>query len=72
MVGDRQRIDAEVADALVSRLHAAGIELHGALALPLSAEAQGHVESAIEEIDRAIHLIRVAATDPPKASDPSV
>ena len=63
MVGDRERIDADVADALVSRLHAAGLELHRTLDLPLSAEARGHIESAIDEIDRALRVLRVAATN---------
>jgi len=63
VVGDRERIDADVADALVSRLHAAGLALHRTLDLPLSAEARSHIESAIDEIDGALRVIRVAATN---------
>jgi signal transduction histidine kinase len=63
MVGDRQRIDGEVADELVTRLHAAGIELHRALALRLSEEAQNRIKSAIEEIQGAINIVRAAAID---------
>lgn len=61
MVGDRERIDADVADALTTRLLAAGIELHRALALPLSSEARVRIESAIDQIDGALHAVRVAA-----------
>ena len=61
MVGGRERIDAEVAEALMTRLHAAGLELHRALALALSAEARSRIESAIDNIDHAIHVIHFAA-----------
>ena len=63
MVGGRERIDADVADALVNRLHAAGMELHRALDLALSAEARCRIESAIDEVDGAIRVIRVAVTN---------
>ena len=63
MVGGRERIDADVADALVNRLHAAGMDLHRALDLALSTEARCRIESAIDEIDSAIRVIRVAVTN---------
>jgi len=63
VVGDQEKIDTDVAEALVSRLHAAGLDLHRTLDLPLSAEARSHIESAIDEIDGALRVIRVAATN---------
>jgi len=63
VVGDQEKIDTDVAEALVSRLHAAGLDLHRTLDLPLSAEARGHIESAIDEIDSALRVIRLAATN---------
>jgi hypothetical protein len=63
VVGNRERIDPDVADALVTRLHAGGLELHRARALALSEEARGCIDSAIDELDAAIHLIRLAATN---------
>ena len=44
MVGDRERIDTELAEALITRLHSAGLELHRGLALPLGGEARDHIE----------------------------
>lgn len=61
MVGDRERIDLELAGGLVERLHAAGLELHRGLACMLSADARIHVEKAIDEIDSAIRMVRHAA-----------
>lgn len=61
MVGDRERIDSEVAEALMRRLHAAGLELHRALEMAQSAEAQSCIEKAIDDIDRAIGVLRLAA-----------
>ena len=59
-MGDRERIDTELAEALMTRLHSAGLELHRGLALPLGGEARDHIELAIDEIDAAINLVRVA------------
>jgi len=39
------------------------MELHRALDLALSAEARCRVETAIDEIDSAIRVIRVAVTN---------
>ena len=60
MVGDRERIDTELAETLMTRLHSAGLELHRGLALPLGGEARDRIELAIDEIDAAINLVRVA------------
>jgi hypothetical protein len=70
VVGDRELIDAEIADFLVGRLHAAGQELHRALALPVSADVENRIESAIDHLDAAINLIRLAALgfEPPGES----
>ena len=59
-MGDRERIDTELAEALMTRLHSAGLELHRGLALPLGGEARDRIELAIDEIDAAINLVRVA------------
>jgi len=64
VVGDRERIDAEVGDLLVNRLFAAGLALHGALgalAANPNDRARDRIESALGEIDAAIQVIRVAA-----------
>ena len=60
MVGDRERIDADFADVLVARLHAAGFELHKGLAVALNADARAHIEAAIDELDLVIRLVRIA------------
>ena len=72
MVGGQERIEAEVAGTLVSRLHMAALGLHQALALPLPADAQRPVRSAIDELDEAVHLIQAAAlgADAGEQSDP--
>ena len=59
-MGDRERIDTELAETLMTRLHSAGLELHRGLALPLGGEARDRIELAIDEIDAAINLVRVA------------
>jgi len=61
VVGGQERIDTDVADTLVTRLHAAGLDLHRVLALPLTDEMRGHIESAVAEIDSAIQVVRRAA-----------
>jgi len=63
VVGDRERIEVDLAHALVNRLEAAGFELHQALSLDGAAELHQHVTSALAEIDVAIRLIRRAAAD---------
>lgn len=72
MVGDRALIDSEIAEVLITRLHSAGLQLHEGLALPLSEEVRIRIESAIDEIDGVINLVRVAAmgVDPPEESAP--
>jgi hypothetical protein len=74
VVGDRERIDLELAGALVERLHAAGLELHRGLACALSPEARSHIETAIDEMDRAIRRVRHAAVgfDTPEDSSPEL
>lgn len=61
MVGDREQIAADVADALLARLHAGGLSLHQAMALPLDVAARERIEVALQEIDAAISVIRRAA-----------
>ena len=60
MVGDQERIDVDLAHTLVTRLHAAGLELHQALNEGVTDHRQ-HIASALVEIDDAIQLIRRAA-----------
>jgi hypothetical protein len=60
VVGDRERIETELAEALITRLQSAGLELHRGLALSLGGEARDHIELAIDEIDTVINLVRVA------------
>ena len=71
MVGDRERIDVELADALVARLHTAGLQLHEGLALAESTVVQDHIRSAIDEIDSMIRIVRLASmTTGPLDEDP--
>jgi hypothetical protein len=59
VVGDRVRVDTELAEALITRLHSAGLELHRGRTLPLGGEARDHIELAIHEIDTGINLARL-------------
>jgi len=61
VVGDRERIDSEVADALVAQLYGAGLALHKALALPLDPDGRDLVESALDKLDEAIRVVGLAA-----------
>ena len=60
MVGVRPQIAADIADGLIRRLHAAGLELHGAVALVDNAEARELFESAIATLDDALRIIHRA------------
>jgi len=73
VVGDQERIDDDLAHALVTRLYAAGFELHQGLRWGTNPDVRAHIESALEEIDAAIRLIRLATVglDNPKDLPPA-
>jgi len=60
VVGDRERIDVELAHLLVRRLQAVGFELHRALDADTAAMPEC-ITSALEEMDVCIQQIRHAA-----------
>ena len=61
MAGDREQMAADVADHLVNRLFAAGLALHSALAIAANDQAREHILVALNEIDAAIGVVRLAA-----------
>jgi len=68
VVRSEAKIAADVADALVSRLFAVGLDLHRALESTSGTEPRAHLERAIEQLDHTIQMIRLAATglEPPE------
>jgi len=70
VVGDRDRIDVDLAHALVTGLQAAGFEIHQVLNSDASANLRGHLDVALAEIDTAIRLIRLAAAGLESSGNP--
>ena len=68
VVGSEARIAADMADALVNRLFAVGLDLHRALESTTGADARARLEQAIAGLDDTIQMIRLAATglEPPE------
>jgi hypothetical protein len=61
VVEDQEQIGAELADAVVNRLHAAGLALHKALShAPPGAVAP--IGVALSEIDSVIRMVRHAVS----------
>jgi hypothetical protein len=73
VVGDQERIDVDLAQAVVTRLHAAGLELHQALRWAANPETIGHITSAMDKVDNAIRLVRraTAGLEDPEVDPPA-
>jgi hypothetical protein len=61
VVGDRERIDIDLAHLLVTRLQAAGFELHRAMGADTAPIREECIILALAEMDVCIRLIRHAA-----------
>lgn len=58
MLEDRERIAKELHDGVIQALFAVGMSLQGTAAMSLDADTSRRLESAVEEIDRAIRDLR--------------
>ena len=63
MARQNAQITVGVADRLVQRLQAAGLELQRALPLVDNDEARAQIESAVERLNDAIKTVYLAAAD---------
>ena len=71
MVGEEQQIGAQIADLLLGHIAAAGLQLHEALRSTSDASARERIQSALEELDASVQIIRRAAFGlGPKGSPP--
>ena len=62
MIGEQQRIDSDLAEILIQRLFAVGMELHVARKLLSDETALSNIDSALERLDGSIQLIRRAVS----------
>jgi len=60
MIGEQQRIESDLAEILIQRLFAVGMELHVARKLVSDETALSNIDSALERLDDSIQLIRRA------------
>jgi len=60
MIGEQQRIDSDLAEILIQRLFAVGMELHVARKLVSDETALTEIDSALNVLDDSIQLIRRA------------
>ncbi|HML00034.1 MAG TPA: histidine kinase [Acidimicrobiales bacterium] len=60
MIGEQQRIESDLAEILIQRLFAVGMELHVARKLVSDETALSNIDSALEKLDDLIQLIRRA------------
>lgn len=60
LLEDRDRIAADLQDKVIQRVFAAGLNLQGTAALIRQPEARSRVESAVDELDHVIRVLRDA------------
>jgi signal transduction histidine kinase len=60
LVQDRDRIAADLQDKVIQRVFATGLNLQGTAALIRQADARSRVESAVDELDHIITVLRDA------------
>ena len=60
MIGEQQRIESDLAEVLIQRLFAVGMELHVARKLVSDETALSNIDSVLEKLDDSIQLIRRA------------
>ena len=60
LVQDRDRIAADLQDKVIQRVFAAGLNLQGTATLIRQPEARSRVESAVDELDNVIRVLRDA------------
>jgi signal transduction histidine kinase len=60
LLQDRDRIAADLQDKVIQRVFAAGLNLQGTAVLISHPEARGRVESAVDELDHVIRVLRDA------------
>jgi signal transduction histidine kinase len=60
LLEDRDRIAADLQDKVIQRVFAAGLNLQGTAALIGEPEARSRVESAVDELDHVIRVLRDA------------
>lgn len=62
MVEEKERIGSSIANVLVEKIFAAGLDLHSALAQTTDEAVRGRLTSAVDTLDESIQTIRRAVT----------